>query len=232
MSKLFKLSPSDLTFLYSECPRCFYLKVKEGLSRPRGIMPTIFIKIDGIMKDHFEGKSPRDIDPSLPAGKVIFGDRWLQSKTFKDRRTGNSIYLKGKSDTVLGFDDKSFGVVDFKTSSVKDSNVERYSRQLHSYALCLENAAEGKPALAPVSRLGLFVVEPTKLLKENKDYYFKNSVSWQEIPRNDEAFFEFLREVTALLSQDKIPAAGNSCSHCNYLKEASGYENYHQDIAI
>tara|TARA_B100000886_G_C20340228_1_gene456320 strand:+ start:225 stop:812 length:588 start_codon:yes stop_codon:yes gene_type:complete len=195
-------------------------------------MPTIFIKIDGIMKDHFEGKSPRDIDPSLPAGKVIFGDRWLQSKTFKDRRTGNSIYLKGKSDTVLGFDDKSFGVVDFKTSSVKDSNVERYSRQLHSYALCLENAAEGKPALAPVSRLGLFVVEPTKLLKENKDYYFKNSVSWQEIPRNDEAFFEFLREVTALLSQDKIPAAGNSCSHCNYLREASGYENYHQDIAI
>jgi hypothetical protein len=71
MSKLFKLSPSDLTFLYSECPRCFYLKVKEGLSRPRGIMPTIFIKIDGIMKDHFEGKSPRDIDPSLPTGKVI-----------------------------------------------------------------------------------------------------------------------------------------------------------------
>ena len=232
MSKLFKLSPSDLTFLYSECPRCFYLKVKEGLSRPRGIMPTIFIKIDGIMKDHFEGKSPRDIDPSLPAGKVIFGDRWLQSKTFKDRRTGNSIYLKGKSDTVLGFDDNSFGVVDFKTSSVKDSNVERYSRQLHSYALCLENAADGKPALTPVSRLGLFVVEPTKLLKENKDYYFKNSVSWQEIPRNDEAFFEFLREVTALLSQDKIPAAGNSCSHCNYLREASGYENYHQDIAI
>ena len=41
-----------------------------------------------------------------------------------------------------------------------------------------------------------------------------------------------LASVTALLSQDKIPAAGNNCSHCNYLREASEYENYHQDIAI
>ena len=70
--------------------------MRQGLSRPRGIMPTIFIKIDSIMKNHFEGASPRDIDSSLPDGKVIFGDRWLQSKTFKDRKTGNSIYLKVK----------------------------------------------------------------------------------------------------------------------------------------
>ena len=195
-------------------------------------MPTIFIKIDSIMKNHFEGASPRDIDPSLPAGKVIFGDRWLQSKTFKDRKTGNSIFLKGKSDTVLGFDDKSFGVVDFKTSTVKDSNIERYSRQLHSYALCLEHAAEGKPSLSPVSKLGLFVVEPTELIKNDKDYFFKNSVSWQEIPRDDEAFFEFLREVTSLLSQERIPSPGNSCTHCNYLREASGYDNHIHDIAI
>ena len=232
MSKLFKLSPSDLTFLYSECPKCFYLKVRQGLSRPRGIMPTIFIKIDSIMKNHFEGASPRDIDSSLPDGKVIFGDRWLQSKTFKDRKTGNSIYLKGKSDTVLGFNDSSYGVVDFKTSTVKDSNIERYSRQLHSYALCLEHAAEGKPALSPVSKLGLFVVEPTELIKNDKDYFFKNLVSWQEIPRDDEAFFEFLREVTSLLSQDRIPSPGNSCSHCNYVREAAEYDNHIHEIAI
>tara|TARA_Y100000816_G_C25825897_1_gene432043 strand:- start:108 stop:662 length:555 start_codon:yes stop_codon:yes gene_type:complete len=184
------------------------------------------------MKNHFEGASPRDIDSSLPDGKVIFGDRWLQSKTFKDRKTGNSIYLKGKSDTVLGFNDSSYGVVDFKTSTVKDSNIERYSRQLHSYALCLEHAAEGKPALSPVSKLGLFVVEPTELIKNDKDYFFKNLVSWQEIPRDDEAFFEFLREVTSLLSQDRIPSPGNSCSHCNYVREAAEYDNHIHEIAI
>ena len=66
----------------------------------------------------------------------------------------------------------------------------------------------------------------------NKDYFFKNSVSWQEIPRDDEAFFEFLREVTSLLSQERIPSPGHSCTHCNYLREASGYENHIHDIAI
>ncbi len=29
-----KLSPGDLTFLWDECPRCFYLKVIMGINRP------------------------------------------------------------------------------------------------------------------------------------------------------------------------------------------------------
>lgn len=29
-----KLSPSDLTFLWDECPRCFYLKHILGIMRP------------------------------------------------------------------------------------------------------------------------------------------------------------------------------------------------------
>ena len=66
MSELFKLSPSDFGFLYDECKRCFYLKVKHNFGRPRSIMPSIFIKIDSIMKDYFEGISPKDITAALP----------------------------------------------------------------------------------------------------------------------------------------------------------------------
>ena len=98
MTKTFKLSPSDLTFLWDECPKCAYLKIRYGVSRPRSIMPTIFIKIDSIMKKYFEGKSPRDIEPSLPSGRIEFGDRWVQSKVFKDRKTGNQLFIKGKTD--------------------------------------------------------------------------------------------------------------------------------------
>ena len=103
MSELFKLSPSDFGFLYDECKRCFYLKVKHNFGRPRSIMPSIFIKIDSIMKDYFEGKSPKDITAALPGGKVEFGDRWIQSKPFLDKKTGNRCFIKGKTDTVLGF---------------------------------------------------------------------------------------------------------------------------------
>ncbi|EKD87781.1 MAG: hypothetical protein ACD_35C00212G0001, partial [uncultured bacterium] len=31
---LYKLSPSQLTFAWDECPRCFYLDVVLGIKRP------------------------------------------------------------------------------------------------------------------------------------------------------------------------------------------------------
>ena len=221
MSEIFKLSPSDFGFLYDECKKCFYLKVKHNFDRPRTPMPSIFTKIDGIMKSYFEGKSPKDIADNLPEGKVEFGDKWIQSKPLADKKTGNKCFIKGKTDTVLGFNDKTYGVVDFKTTSVKESNIKKYSRQLHSYALALENAAEGKPSLSPITKIGLFVVEPEKLIKNEKnEYLFENAVSWQEIKRNDEIFLEFLREVMSLLSQDKIPNPGTYCSYCKYIKNS------------
>tara|TARA_B100001057_G_scaffold469926_1_gene530726 strand:+ start:62 stop:691 length:630 start_codon:yes stop_codon:yes gene_type:complete len=208
--------------------------VKHNFNRPRGIMPSIFIKIDGIMKDYFEGKSPKDITTELPDGKVEFGDRWIQSKPFLDKKTGNRCFIKGKTDTVLGFNDNTFGVVDFKTSNVKDGNVEKYSRQLHAYSLALENAEPGKPSLKPISRIGLFVVEPNLFLKnEHNEYLFKNIVKWQEIPRNDIGFFDFLREVMSLLSQDKIPDAGPYCSHCEYIKKnkLNNFDDFNNKLA-
>ena len=221
MSNIFKLSPSDFGFLYDECKRCFYLKVKHGFNRPRSIMPSIFIKIDSIMKDHFEGKSPKDISETLPEGKIEFGSKWVQSRPFADRHTGNKCFIKGVTDTVLGFEDNTYGVIDFKTSSVKDQNVEKYSRQLHAYTLALENAADGKPSLKPISRIGLFVVEPEKFLKNSKqDFFFKNKVKWQEIPRDDIKFFKFLKEVVALLSEEKLPEAGHNCTHCKYVNDS------------
>ena len=219
MSETFKLSPSDFGFLYDECKKCFYLKVKHNFDRPRTPMPSIFTKIDSIMKNYFEGKSPKDITDSLPDGKVEFGDKWIQSKPFSDKKTGNKCFIKGKTDTVLGFNDKTYGVVDFKTTSVKESNIAKYSRQLHAYALALENAAEGKPSLSPVTKIGLFVVEPEKLMKNEKgEYLFKNAVSWQEIERSDEIFLEFLREVMTLLSENNLPSSGRYCTYCKYTK--------------
>ena len=76
-----------------------------------------------------------------------------------------------------------------------------------------------KPSLSPVTKIGLFVVEPEKLVKNEKgEYLFKNAVSWQEIKRNDEIFLEFLREVMTLLSQNNFPSSGRYCSYCKYTK--------------
>jgi hypothetical protein len=83
MANNWKLSPSELTFLWEECRRCFYLKVRHGIDQPRIPMPKVFIKIDGLMKSHFNGKPARAIDPSLPTGTVSHGERWVKSAPIK-----------------------------------------------------------------------------------------------------------------------------------------------------
>jgi len=60
-----KLSPSDLTFLWDECPRCFYLKVVLGINRPPTAFPKIFGRIDLLMKRLFSGADTADLTPSF-----------------------------------------------------------------------------------------------------------------------------------------------------------------------
>ena len=54
MPSIWKLSPSELTFLWDECPRCFYLKVVHKFNRPWGAFPGIFSRIDKLMKDYYQ----------------------------------------------------------------------------------------------------------------------------------------------------------------------------------
>ena len=151
MNQTWKLSPSDLTFLWDECPRCFYLKVVHGFNRPFSPFPKIFNQIDKLMKGYFQGKPTLEISSTLPEGSVQFGERWVTSDLISFPKRNASCFIKGKFDTVVEFSDGSFGVVDFKTSAAKPEHIEFYSRQLHAYAYALENPAPGSLRLSPIS---------------------------------------------------------------------------------
>ncbi len=43
----YKLSPSDLTFAYEGCKRCFYQRVVNNIAQPSIPLPSIFSKIAG-----------------------------------------------------------------------------------------------------------------------------------------------------------------------------------------
>ncbi len=217
----FRLSPSDLTFLWDECKRCFYLKVAAEFPRPAAAFPSIFGKIDGLMKHYFEGKDTAEISPTLPAGFVMHGEKWVQSLpvTFSGRTA--ECYLRGKFDTVLQFRDGSYGVVDFKTSSPKPSHLAFYGRQLHAYAYALEHAAPGKYALSPITRLGLLVVEPNAIEKTPSGAIaYAGSLTWQEIPYDEAGFLRFLDEVLSVLEKPEPPEAAESCPWCQYRQAA------------
>jgi len=215
---VYKLSPSDFTFLWEECKRCFYLKVKNGFPRPFPPFPKMFIKIDGLQKKYFSGKASNFISAKLPSGKITLGEKWVESKPIKFPDMDSSCFIKGKFDSILEFDDKSFGIIDFKTSDPKSEHTPLYSRQLHAYAQALENPAEGKLKLSPISRLGLVCIDHQQMDYDNKSQqvYYKCNKTWIEIQRNDKEFLDFLKEIVILLDKEELPDSDPKCPWCEY----------------
>ncbi|HNT53084.1 MAG TPA: PD-(D/E)XK nuclease family protein [Anaerolineaceae bacterium] len=216
---VYKLSPSDLTFLWDECPRCFYLKVVRKFSRPASAFPAIFSKIDGLMKGYFQGRPTGAIHPSLQPGKVQFGERWVQSQPISLPGHVDSCYILGKFDTVVSFEDGSYGVVDFKTSQARPSHLAFYGRQLHAYAYALEHPAGGKLSLSPISCLGLLVVEPVQMTQISDQIAYLGSVTWQEIPLNPAGFLSFINNVLSVLERPDPPEPAPNCAWCQYRAE-------------
>lgn len=215
--RAWKLSPSDFAFLWEECKRCFYLKVAKRFPRPRPIMPKIFNIIDGRMKECYSGRRSETIAPDLPPGLVRYGERWVESKRIVVPGHESACFIRGKFDTVIEFDDGTYGVVDFKTSERKAEHIPLYGRQLHAYAHALENPARGKFALNPISKLGLLVYEPSSY-EHNTDATanLTGDLSWIEIVRDDEAFMDFLAEVLSVLESPEPPRGSPSCEWCRY----------------
>lgn len=224
MATTYRLSPSDLTFLWDECPRCFYLKVARKFNRPAMPFPSIFGRIDKLMKDFFEGKPTAEISPELPSGIVKFGEKWVTSAPISLPGHEANVFLRGKFDTVVEFTDGAYGVVDFKTSRPKPSHVPFYGRQLHAYSYALENPAPGKFNLSPITRLGLMVVEPVAMDKTAKGQLaYLGDVTWVEVAKDEDAFLAFIDRVLTVLEQPIPPESNPRCGWCNYRIASRGH---------
>jgi hypothetical protein len=225
MTALYKLSPSDLTFLWDECRRCFYLKVVCDFNRPRAPFPKIFGKIDKLMNAYFSGKRSAEISMDLPDGVVEFGEKWVVSQPISLPDRLSKCIIRGRIDTALAFVDGTYGVVDFKTTEPSPGHIAFYSRQLHAYAYALEHPAPGKFGLSPITKLGLLCVEPTGIDQaEDGRIAYLGDVSWLEIPKDEGGFLDFLGQVLAILEQPAPPPGDPECSYCQYRDQSRAGE--------
>ena len=156
----YKLSPSDLTFAYEGCKRCFYLKVVNGIAQPSMPLPSILSKIAGLLKNHYDGKPTSELHAAIPPGIVSHGEKHVKSKVIQLRNHDTTCYISGRFDIAVSFDDGTYGVIDFKTGNPNTESINLYIRQLHAYAYALEHPAPGKLALSPVTKLGLLYFSP------------------------------------------------------------------------
>jgi hypothetical protein len=212
-----KVSASDLTFLFDECRRCFWLKLVGGLPRPRAPFPKVFSLLDAQTKRFFERKRTQQISGLLPPGRVIQGERAVRSTLLALPGHRRPLLIGGRFDTALRFDDGTFGILDFKTTTPRTDHIDLYGRQLHAYALAAENSAPGALHLQPVTRLGLLCVEPTAMVRHRGGVAYRGEPHWVEVPRVDRDFLRFLREVLSLLERPTPPLPSPNCAFCDYL---------------
>lgn len=214
----YKLSPSDLTFLYDGCKRCFYQKVVNGIAQPSIPLPSIFSKIAGLLKNHYDGKPTSELHKDLPPGIVSHGEKWVRSQAIQLPNHDATCYISGRFDIVISFDDGTYGVIDFKTSNPSKDSARMYSRQLHAYAYALEHPASGKLALSPVTKLGLLYFYPDSISQQNLErLFYEAEITWVEIEKDEEGFLDFIDEVLDVLELPEAPEHSPTCQWCNYV---------------
>jgi len=221
---MYKLSPSDLTFLWDSCKHCFYLKVKYNIAY-RGGFPSIFGKMANLTSNFYQDKPTSEISPDLPPGTMKLKEKYVKSASISVPGVSTQAYIRGRFDAVIEFEDGSYGVIDYKTSDAKDEHAAFYSRQLSAYAYALENPASDALHLSPVSRLGLFIVTPERFeMSVDDEAVFVNKTTWVEVQRDDEAFLELIGDILAILESSIPPESSKGCPTCNYKNVMQEFE--------
>jgi hypothetical protein len=216
----YRLSPSDLTFTYEGCKRCFYQKVVNNIAQPSIPLPAIFSQIASLLKNHYDGKHTGELHADLPSGIVSLGEKYVRSTTIQLPNHETTCYISGRFDIVVSFDDGSYGVIDFKTSNPSSESAAIYSRQLHSYAYALEHPAPGKLALSPVTKLGLLYFYPERVSQQGLERLsYEADITWIEIEKDEERFLEFIDGVLDVLELPEPPEHSEACQWCNYLRK-------------
>jgi hypothetical protein len=206
------LSPTDLTFLWDECPRCFYNKVVLKQPRPRSPFPSVFGLIDRAMKDCYLGQRTEDLVLGAPPGVIEGGDRWVKSLPLFVPGSESSCLIRGRLDALVRCDDDTAAIIDFKTAPPNDDHLEKYRRQLHAYALALEQPSVGPTT--PVSGLGLLSFSPERFETTGEEGALWGGLTWTALPLDRTGFLVFLGQVLALLDQPGPPPANLGCPWC------------------
>lgn len=206
---MYKLSPSDFAYLYEECKHCYYLKVRRGIERPRGIFPAIFGAINTRLQGNMVGQNLGELSPKLPAGVVESQEKYVRSKQIP----GTNVYISGKYDLLVRQRDGSYMCIDLKLSSPKDEKIAEYQSQLWAYAYAFEHPVNGEPK--QVTRAGLLIFYPDTVSFADGSASLTFPPTWLDVPLNNEGFMQFIGEVNSLL-EGPTPPENPRCPWCSY----------------
>ena len=223
----FKMSRSGIES-FIQCPHCFYLSRRLGLSQPSGYPFTLNSAVDHLLKKEFDIHRAKSephplmssygIDaipyshPDLNIWRANFeGIQYLHKKT--------NLYITGAIDDVWINPKGELIVVDYKATSKTDEvNIDAdwqmsYKRQMEVYQWLLRRNG------FKVSNTGYFVycngrkdevAFDGKLEFDIKLIAYKGKDGWIE---------GALKEIKRCLDKDEIPPYSKECEWCSYQKK-------------
>jgi hypothetical protein len=209
------ISPSDLTFTYGQCKRCFWLKYNKGISTP-GFMPFVG-PMSAWQEARYRGQKSTILDPQLPPGIISRFGEGVESAPIRVGGVETKWRIKGKFDLVIVYENGTVGLIDAKvtTSEMDDEKVTHYLPQLEAYCFALENPMTGQPV--KVAHSGLMMWRLVNATQDEEDNnYFSTDAAFLMAPRNPEWFQKFMSEVIEVLD-GPLPESGEKCDNCAFV---------------
>jgi hypothetical protein len=229
----FKISRSKID-LFLECPRCFYLDRRLGISRPSGYPFSLNSAVDTLLKKEFDihraQHTPHPFMKAYGIDAVPFEhekmDEWRDSL-----RAGvqylhkvTNLMVTGGVDDVWVNPEGELIIADYKATS-KNGEVnlnaewqDGYKRQMEVYQwLFRQNGFK-------VSDTGYFVYCNGKTDKDAFDGKLEFDVKL--IPyKGDDSWIEgTLKDIKKCLMSDSIPDSSQDCDYCRYCQAVKDTE--------
>lgn len=226
----FNISRSKID-LFLECPRCFYLDRRLGVSRPGMPGWPLNSAVDQLLKNEFDllrknGESHKimvkyKIDavpfdhPNLPV--------WRDDSF---RHTGASVLHKKTNLNILGIIDdiwinkksKELFIVDYKATStsreisLEDEYKQGYKKQMEIYQWIFRQMG------FKVNETGYFVFANAGKNKPKFDGFLEFELSIISYKGDDSWVEPTIFDIKKCLDFDKIPLPGEKCEYCAYRK--------------
>ncbi len=227
-SEAFRVSRSKID-LFLECPRCFYMDRRLGVSRPQGFPFNLNSAVDILLKKEFDihrrQKTPHPLMDTYGVDAVPFDDKRMD--TWRDTFKGVEFFHNPTNFVVFGgvddvWQDKQGNliVVDYKATS-KDSEVtldaewqDGYKRQMEVYQwLIRQNGFK-------VSDTGYFVYANGRRDREAFDGKLEFDIKLIPYTGSSDWVEKTLIEMKKCLNGE-TPKSSPSCEYCGYVNNVN-----------
>jgi hypothetical protein len=212
------IAPSDLTFGFSTCKRCIWIKYWFSFELKKDF--PLVKSLSTFQEEHFRRAPMPALDPSLPAGTVKQWGQWVKSKNIVINGFESQWKLRGIYDLLGHYDDGSVGIIDCKVSDSERDSGDFYAPQLEAYAYTLENPLSGKAF--PVKTMGLLIWKLAGVAQTRPNEFVSNEMGfgvnqvYVPVERDPARLATLLEDFISVIDGDE-PAAGENCHACNYL---------------